>query len=271
MTDTLTLSQHHIETFLTCKRRFQLRYLERLPWPLVPMSEADELAQERGSEFHRVVERHFLDLPAAPEDIEDQVVRGWIDLFHAHTPRLPQGRRYVETSLTVPIGRHFLTGRFDLLVVDDSGPRPAAHVYDWKTSAPRPVEKLRLAWQTRLYLALLAEGGSGLLGGGRFAPADLSFTYWFLSEPEQPRTIHYTQADHNRTWGELQAIVADIDARLASGDWPLTENLDHCRRCSYQAYNGRQDAGAPEPVEIDEDDDLFGETTFAGPIEPEWA
>ena len=37
------LSRGRIETFRACQRRFQLRYLEQLPWPSLPP--ADHLAE----------------------------------------------------------------------------------------------------------------------------------------------------------------------------------------------------------------------------------
>ena len=60
--------------------------------------------------------------------------RVWVDTVRRQGPPLPPGRRFVETGLTGPSGNHFLTGRFDLLIVgaDESG-QPAAHVFDWKT------------------------------------------------------------------------------------------------------------------------------------------
>jgi hypothetical protein len=64
----------------------------------------------------------------------------------------------------------------------------------------------------------------------------------------------------------LSGIVSAIDACITSGDWPLTDDLERCRRCTYQAYNGRQDAGAALPIEAEEADLLSeGEA-----LEPDW-
>ncbi len=269
MTIRLTLSQTHLYTFRACPRRFYLRYLARVPWPEAPLGQAQERAYDRGQRFHRRLERHFLGL-AADEEVDDPVLRVWWDTFRRQGPALPPGRRFVEAGLTVPIGNHFLTGRFDLLIAGpDATGRPAAHLFDWKTGDPRPLERLRAAWQTRVYLAVLAQGGAALLpeAAEAFAADRLTFTYWYVAEPNRPRVIAYDAATHRRNWAELESTVADIDRLLAAGTaeaWPLTDELAECRRCAYQALTGRQDAGEARP-ELDEDEEPPDDW-----LEPQW-
>src|SRR5690606_38852544 len=130
MTESLTLAQQHLYTFQACPRRFYLRYLVRVPWPEEPLEPGLELAYERGRRLHLWIERHFLGLPPGNEAAEDPVLRRWWTIFQQQAPPLPDGRRFVESSLTVPIGpngRHRLTGRFDLLIAGDGADgRPAA-------------------------------------------------------------------------------------------------------------------------------------------------
>lgn len=257
MADRLTLAQQHLYTYHACPRRFYLRFLARVPWPEAPLGEELAQAYDLGHRFHRRLERHFLGLPATDEEA-DPTLRVWWDTFRAQGLPLPDGRRFVEAALTVPIGGHFLTGRFDLLIVEN-GDTPAAHLFDWKTGEPRPVERLRVAWQTRVYLAILAQGGAALAPdtAAAFAPDRLSFTYWYAADPANPRVITYDTATHRRNWAELEAMVAEIDGRLgqsAETAWPLTDDLAECRRCAYRALTGRQDAGAAEVEPPDEDE-----------------
>ena len=181
----LTLTQAHFYTFLACPRRFYLRYLARVPWPEAPLGTAQEEAYDLGHRFHRRAERHFLGV--ADDEESDPTLRGWWDTFRRQGPPLPAGRRFVEAGLTVPIGNHFLTGRFDLLIVGaDAAGQPAAHLFDWKPGDPRPLDRLRAAWQTRAYLAVLAQGGAALLpdAAEAFDPDRLSLTYWYAADPD---------------------------------------------------------------------------------------
>ncbi|MCO5179635.1 MAG: PD-(D/E)XK nuclease family protein [Candidatus Promineofilum sp.] len=271
MTESLTLAQQHLYTFQACRRRFYLRYLARVPWPEAPLGSQQEQAYERGRRFHRWIERQFLGLPPMEPSDNDPQLRQWWEIFQTQAPLLPDGHRFVETSLTVPVGRkgrHHLTGRFDLLIVSDEGDEPAAGLFDWKTGEPRPIERLRRAWQTRVYLYLLAEGGAALAPQkpDAFAPRRLTLTYWYVEEPQQPRVITYDDAAHRRNRIELEAIIAEIDDQLTTGEWPLTDDWTECRHCAYRAYCGRQAAGAgkldPQEEEEPEPDDLW--------LEPQW-
>ena len=269
MIDSLTLAQQHLYTYQACPRRFFLRFLAHIPWPEAPLGIEQEQAYERGRRFHRWIERRFLGLPVADESDHDPVLKGWWDIYQRHAPPLPDGRRFVETSLTVPIGRdskHRLTGRFDLLVVGDTP--PAATLFDWKTGEPRPIERLQRAWQTRVYLFLAAEGGAALTPDNptAFEPDRISLTYWYVEASTQPRRIAYDAAAHRRNRVDLEAIVAEIDRQLVDNDWPLTDNWSECRHCAYQAYCGRQAAGRDAlddmPDEDEAPDDLW--------LEPQW-
>ena len=256
MTETLLLSRYKLETFLTCRRRFHLRFRRRLPWPDRPLDSHWATMRERGEQFHRLLERHFLGLPATAETVQDVAVRRWWSLFQSRV-KLPEGEAHPERSLTVPIGEHVLTGRFDLLITDGHN----AHIFDWKTGKPQNEADLRHEWQTRLYLALLAESGSAL--GQALQPDRSAITYWYVDDPAAPRTIRYNQAWHAQNWADIQATVAQIDDALAQATWPLTDDWSRCRRCAYQTYCGRQEAGA---AIVDEPDELADEADLS--LEP---
>jgi hypothetical protein len=51
--------------------------------------------------------------------------------------------------------------------------------------------------------------------------------------------------------------------------WPLTDDRSICRACSYQAFNGRQEAGPPLPAPANEDEEAAGLTeTLLEPASP---
>ncbi|MEM7112930.1 MAG: PD-(D/E)XK nuclease family protein [Chloroflexota bacterium] len=266
---TISLSRFKLTTFLECQRRFQLRFLERLAWPLEPLSETVERSMARGQAFHQLLERHFLGLPVNVAALADGRLREWWFALQQSGIQLPNGRYLPELDLTTPLlqteeGMFLLNGRFDLLIVGTENNTPFAHLFDWKTGLPRPESELRHDWQTRLYLAMLAESGSAILGTPALSPDQIAITYWYVSEPDEPRTIRYSQAQHDTNWADLQAIAAQISTAHASNDWPLTDNLTYCRHCAYQAYCGRQEAGRINLAPPDEDEEL----AFWGQLEP---
>jgi hypothetical protein len=255
----LLLSRQKLKTFLTCQRRFQLRYLRRLPWPVTPLPEPVEQRLQQGQDFHQLLERHFLGLTITSATIPDGQVRQWWQAFEAHSPvkELPDNAHFLpETGLTVPLGSHLLYGRFDLLIMGkDENNQPFAHIFDWKSGRPATLDELNGRWQTRLYLALLAEGGSAFWPQDvQLAPEQISLTYWYVQAPETPVTLSYSAAAHQANWTELQQIATQVDEAFAVDTWPLTEDWSECRECAYQVYCGRQGAGTAVP-ELDEHDE----------------
>ena len=252
MPERLILDQTALATFEVCPRRFQLRYLQHLPWPSSPLDRHQSQAVERGQQFHRLAERHFLGLPVDVEAVDDDVLREWWLRFKHSKLEIPDGKRWPEHRLTIPAGSSFLHGRFDLLVLGIEEGEPFAHIYDWKTSRPRATTDLRLAWQTHLYLALVAESGQALFPKGYLLqPERISMTYWYPSEADQPRRLTYSEEEHHKNWAAILELVTAIEAYRAQEIWPLTNDWSHCRHCMYQVYCGRQEAGTSLDVSQD--------------------
>lgn len=253
----LILTHSKLADFVACERRFQLRHGQQLAWPIPPFEGQLERGRVLGQLFHQRLERHFLGLPVDDEPEADPELGRWWRQFRQAGPDIPAGDLYPEFGLTVPVGGLLLTGRYDLLVLNDEG----AHIFDWKTHhRPPTVEKMRQHFQTRLYLALAVAGGRAL---PRVYTADqIRLTYWFVNDPSATMTFRYSQNKHDDNWAEIQALVQTIEERLADqGVWGLTEDLTHCARCAYQVICDRQvgdpDLSAWEPEEVVE------------PLEPE--
>ncbi len=251
--DTLTLSQARILAFLTCKKRFQLRYQERLAWPDPPLTPNQHTAVQRGQDFHQLLERFFLGFPIIESDIHDPQLHAWWQQFAGNLLPMPAGRAMPELRLTVPVGRHFLTGRFDLVIIGEEKEQPSAHIYDWKTSRPRPARELQDEWQSKLYLAMLAESKHALFANNMpLAPEHIKLSYWYVTDPQTVRTISYNQEQHVQNWAEIQMLVAEIDSCRNDNQWPLTDNWSHCRSCAYWAYCGRFEAGTAKRIIAEE-------------------
>lgn len=257
----ITFSRYKLAAFLACQRQFQLHYLQQYPWPPAPQDDSGREVGRRGQQFHRLLERHFLGLAVDDPGVGDPLLRQWWLTFRREEPLLPPGERLPELTLTVPLKGHLLTGRFDLLVLGEE----EVHIYDWKTTRPRPEGDLRRDWQTRLYLALAVEGGSALYPGAKtVAPHQVTLTYWFVQAPAESVTFRYDPATHEENWAEIVALVAQIDAALVQEEiWPLTDDLQICARCRYQVLCDRQEAVAalrqePQPQPTSEDSDAVG-------------
>lgn len=244
--ETIVFSQASLLAFAACKRRFQLRYLEKLAWPNQPFTHKQRIALEHGQAFHQLAERYFLGLPIKPADLGKSQLRQWWQRFEENMLPFAAGKLMPELRLTVAAGEHFLNGRCDLIRVGQDQEEPSVHIYDWKTSQPKTQEELAQAWQTRLYLAIVSESGKTLVTEGtELDPEHIELTYWYAADPEAPRTISYSEEQHQQNWAELETLIQEIESCFAANDWPLTDNWSHCRVCTYATYCDRYESGSP--------------------------
>ncbi|MFQ5578646.1 MAG: PD-(D/E)XK nuclease family protein [Anaerolineae bacterium] len=252
-------TQSNLQDYLTCPRRFELRYRRRLNWPAVetaPIHEAERRMQ-LGSDFHRLAHQHALGLPldalsAAAAAQSPELAAMWRNYLAHRPPELsrPGVRLYPETTLTATLGGYRLAARYDLLARPAADP-PQLLIVDWKTNLRRPPSRvLQTRIQSRVYPFVLAASGGSLTGGAPPPPEHISLQYWFTAEPARPETIPYSQTQFEADRTYLSALVAEI---TAAAEFPLTPDQKACRYCVYRSYCNRGDVAGP----LDEfDDDL---------------
>jgi RecB family exonuclease len=212
-----------------------------MPWPAAPLPPAVEERVERGREFHRLMQRHFLEL--FPQSIPSQLAGFW-DAWQRHPVRLPPGRRMPEITLTVPLGDQRLLARLDLLVLADDG---RALILDWKTeTSPRTRAQLQADVQTRLYPFVLAEGSSALaLPGGAADPERIEMFYWQANDPSNPVRFAYSNQAHAASHKVLRALADQASSLVAAAEPPMVDDETVCASCAYRTYCGRQVPPAP--------------------------
>lgn len=266
--DAFRFSQRSLGDFLVCRRRFQLRYVEQVPWP-APFSQADpelEALMELGQAFHQAIHQHFvgLDPTGLISGHADPRMKDWWQAFERHAlPRLPEGQRWPEATLSIPVDSAWLSARFDLLVVEPSG---GATVFDWKTGHMPNRDVLARDMQTRVYPFVLAESGHLEEIGHDIRPDDITMAYWYAQEPTQLIKLPYSAAAHDHNRQEFHALIAEI-MRLDAHQFPKVEDVSPCRRCNYRAYCERYVEPAPPAEFVDEEVDFIRDS--AAPYELE--
>lgn len=248
-------SQGSLAASELCPRRFYLRYLRRLNWPAA----ADEagLAKERGSArgrlFHQLIHQHALGLPmdAQVAASGDPVLAQWWANYLNQPPQgLPAGEILSELELWVPLGRWWLTARFDRVVADSDG---GLWIIDWKTGRGEPATYLE-TWQTLVYCFVLCEGGALLIGGARVVPERISLCYWSAAFPDRVQWYRYDQVRHARAREKLQAAIGSLAGLASPEGFAKTPDMQHCLNCEYQSYCARG-PGVGAGWETDEEDE----------------
>jgi predicted RecB family nuclease len=264
-------NQASLQDYVECRRRFQLRYLLQLQWPALEAEPAEEHEQHMrdGETFHRMIHQNRLGIPVellqpdgagevtgdAVPRTSPQLAEWWAAYLAAPPPDLPR-QQYPEMSLSVPLGKHRLVAKFDLVAVE---PGHRAVIVDWKTSRRRPARSsLAARLQTRVYRYVLAQAGAHLNDGAPFSPEQIRMMYWFAVDAEHPETLLYDTEQLAVDGRYLAGLAASI-AGSADDDFPMTDDVRRCRYCPYRSLcnrgveagllseEGPEDVEEPEP------------------------
>lgn len=268
-------SQASLQDYSDCARRFQLRYLLGIRWPAAEAgTSAWEERAQQGAAFHLLVHQHTVGIPetALTETIADPELRTWWQAYlHTPPPDLPREVRSSEVRLSIPLNGYRLMARYDLLAIT---PGQRAVIVDWKTSQQRTEGSLLAKrWQTLVYRYVLVEAGQALNGESALAPEQIELVYWFTNYPQQSERLPYNTAQYVDDERILLAAVNEIATRNQD-TWTLTDNVKHCRYCTYQTLCERTEQAAQvdvptpewepqeEPKEWEIDLEQMGEIAF---------
>ena len=253
-------SQSSLQDYSDCPRRFQLRYLEHMPWPAVEaeLSAEEESRQQEGLRFHHLVHQHRMGVPLGnlAALAASQHLQRWWDNYSSSELALDGYVQRSEVSMFCSVGNQRLVAKYDLIAVKDGH----AVIYDWKTYVRRPRDEwLAARWQTRIYRAVLVQAGAILNGRRPFSPDDVKMVYWFAEFPREPAVFNYDVQQFKDDWAEIGKLISEI---TADQYFPLTSDRTLCRRCVYRSYCDRGDRAAGWN-EVDEDS-LGGESFDIG-------
>jgi hypothetical protein len=247
--------QSNLQDYVTCPRRFELRYIERRRWPALqsePVLEQERL-MEQGRRFHQMVHQFILNIPADYTQLatSDSDLANWWDHFTQSDPlsSLP-ALRYPEHTLSAQLAGFRITAMYDLLAID---PGKSAVIVDWKTGHPPKSGRLKERLQSRLYPYLLVEAGTQLNGGTPIRPEQVQMVYWFASAPSNPITYPYDQMAYLADRELIAGLIAKIDA-CPPGQFMLTLDEKACLFCVYRSLCGRGDK-AGDLSQMDEEFD----------------
>ena len=249
-------SQTSLQDFTDCRRRFQLRYLDKIDWPAVeaePVHE-QEHRMRQGAIFHRMAYQLSSGIEPAKLStmtLDEALHRWWNNFLEASPYELP-GQHYPELFLSAPLSRWMVVAKIDLLVLSPEG---QATILDWKTSQKKPprswVEK-RL--QTRIYRYIVTKSATKLNQGEAISPEGVEMIYWYPDFPNEPERLQYSQEQYERDQIELVDLVEKMD-QLELDAFHKTDDLRYCRFCSYRSLCDRgETAGQLDELQDDFDD-----------------
>jgi hypothetical protein len=255
-------SQNNLQDYVECARRFQLRHVRRQPWPsplAEPLRDA-EIDAQRGEQFHRLIERHFLEMKVVPPvGLLNDWWRSFVKQPPPQLPAAPNAILTPEALYSVPFSGRRLVAKFDLLAIV---PGERIVIVDWKTAHRKPSRKtLGERLQTAVYRYVAVEALAAEFGG-TVPPDAVQLVYWFTAAPDQPEVFDYDAVQHAEIGAYLHHLIAEIEARpnLPDSIWPLTDDLRHCEHCNFRSLCARGSTAAPVSDELDDFEALSPDT-----------
>jgi CRISPR/Cas system-associated exonuclease Cas4 (RecB family) len=236
--DHFAFSQHNLQDYVDCPRRFYLRYLLRQDWPAVesqPVQEQERLI-ELGQRFHLLVQQYFAGLPLSALEAtidEPELLTWWQAFLTLELQNIP-GSKKSEIQYTIPFAGSRLLAKYDLLVANPA--EKSYTIYDWKTSQHPPQEKwLNSRLQTRVYPFVLSTLQATQPG---FAPEQIKMIYWYPAAPAKLVEFAYSQQQFAADEHSLTQLIHEIRALDESG-FSLTEDERKCKFCRYRSLCNR--------------------------------
>lgn len=243
-------SQASLQDFEVCRRRFKLRYLDRLSWPGVeaqPIREVERLAQ-LGIDFHRLVQQHLIGLDVntleqSLTEAEPELKAWWQNYIRFRPTELDAAILHPELTLSTPMAGYRLTARFDLLAVKPDG---GMLIIDWKTAQRKPHrDTLATRIQTRVYRYALATAGAAFnptQPGQAIPPENIRMLYWYPEFPDEPEAFPYDADALAQDAAFLTDLVRQV---IAETEFALVADDKPCRHCTYRSYCARGPHAAP--------------------------
>jgi len=241
-------SQSSLQDFVDCKRRFQLRYIEKLAWPAIESEPVlqHELYMQRGRLFHQLAHQYLIGIPAERlgEMIADGQLMTWWQRFVEFAThiddqteiQIQNAQQFPEIALVAPLLEYQLQAKYDLILKTKGD---TFIILDWKTNRVHP-KRIQLAkrMQTRVYPFLLVKAGEHFNRGREISPEAVSMVYWFTEYPDRPTIFTYNQSTFDDDQRFLQSTIAAVQA-LTADAFTKTREEHHCRFCNYRSLCDR--------------------------------
>ena len=231
------LSQHNLQDYVDCPRRFQLKYIQKVAWPAIQSEPVLELERQMnlGVRFHKILHQIYLGLdPSILVNENDEIeLKIWIQ-NHLVSQKLRNIKNcYPETTLTSSLNGFRIIAKFDLIAVTNDD---ELLILDWKTSKRKPKRAaLQQRLQTRIYPWVLYRSLHKLIPVSGFLPSHMSMVYWFADFPGDEEVFIIDKARLEADEDYLSTLINSI-LSTRDDDFIKTSNERMCRFCPYRSY-----------------------------------
>jgi hypothetical protein len=227
-------SQSNLHTYLNCRYKFYLRYIQKLAWPAQTTIDDLRFEEDRnaGIRFHQLLHQYFIGfnpelLIRMAENDPDSRVLVWFQTFLASPYAQLQGKLESEKTITTCVDDKNFIVKYDLLQFESG----QYTIYDWKSSNKVPNrERLIDDIQTRLYPVVLSEAYQTDL--------PIRLIIWEIIAPDAPFVFSFSSQELKRNAQYFKSLCDEI-VSLEKTDLFKTANTRQCKICEYRSHCNR--------------------------------
>lgn len=234
-------SQHNLQDFVDCPRRFELKYLMRLNWPS-PISNPIQQHQQwtdRGTTFHSLAHAFFCGISKDQilSSIRDNYIKNWFINFTEFLDKFNNSFFWwSEKKFNSKFYGFTFTSIFDAITCLEDG---SLLILDWKTSKKIPRKEYMAATiQTILYPCILYSNQAAVEKQVSTPIKQLEMIYWFSEFPDQPIKFEFSQKEIELNTTKLSDLALKI-SQLKLGEFKLTDDLKKCSFCIFRSLCNR--------------------------------
>jgi CRISPR/Cas system-associated exonuclease Cas4 (RecB family) len=236
----INYSQSNLQTFLTCPRKFELKYILKRIWPAIQSEPVLQLEEHirNGKQFHLMAQQYFsgLDPEQIPLQTKNQTLLIWWKNFLNFADQFSSMQCKPEVFISADLAGKRLVGIFDLLAYSSPG---KFIIIDWKTNNKKADKKtLQRQIQTRLYPFLLTLSGAQWNNNQSILPSQIEMVYWFANEPENIDSFSYSEKQFQED-KEFFINLIDTIENKKPGEFELTDNEKLCKYCQFRSLCNR--------------------------------
>ena len=243
-------SASNLQTFKTCRFKFSLRYIKKIPWPAQITLDSLEFEADRevGIRFHRLIHQYFLGFDIsrlenhAMHDPDPRMIN-WFHIFMKSPYAMLSGELYPEKEMRCTLKDINLIAKYDLLQFENG----YYTLYDWKTSKIPPSPKTLISSvQSQLYPLVLSKIYE--------LDKPARFVYWEIAQPNRAIVFNIAIEELTQYENNLLGLCKQIKT-LEMDEFEKTDIIKRCAFCEYRSYCGRGVQAAP--LDQSEEFDLF--------------
>lgn len=219
-------TQNSLNTFKSCPFKFKKKYIDNIKW----QGEDSPLTLEHaefGSDFHKLAQRYFMDIPVYEESFKDnsKLYTAFSNLKE-YFPKNSEFKYYPEYSIRYSNEVIRLEANIDLII--DKG--DSIEIWDWKTNAKTNGEKYATSLQTSIYMFVLKKCVKSIFGRDI---NNIRMIYFSPERREEIVSIIYSDEKFKKD----EKNVTELIEKVYNFDWERFDSKAYSKQCKYCEFN----------------------------------